>query len=146
MNAEKFMRDIMAAFAQADLRPLMAALDDNVLWKSANGSGGPAQSQVSYRGRLAAVETLSNMARDYTFMRVTPTEVMATGDIVWGIYEMVVRHNRAPLAGSGQAGNANAVQFDMAIRWRLKDGKIVEHQAFYHTAALLGMISSVLRT
>lgn len=132
MNAEKFMRDIMAAFAQADLRPLLAALDEHVAWKTAYGMMGPVGSQLGHQGRLAAVEALSNLARDYTFQRVTPREVTAIGDIVWGIFETVVCPNR---------GGGMPVQFDMAIRWRLSDGKIVEHQAFYHTAALLDQLA-----
>jgi hypothetical protein len=29
------------------------------------------------------------------------------------------------------------VSFDCAIRWRLKNGKVIEHQAFIDTAAML---------
>ena len=37
----------------------------------------------------------------------------------------------------GKTVTANTVDLEIAIHWKLKDGKIIEHQAFFDTAALL---------
>jgi ketosteroid isomerase-like protein len=37
----------------------------------------------------------------------------------------------------GTPGQATNIKLDMAIRWRIKDGKIIEHQAFFDTAHLV---------
>ena len=61
-----------------------------------------------------------------------PKEVLAEGDVVWGLFDVGLRYD-----AKGRASEAINVQLDMAIRWRLRDGKIIEHQAFFDTAQLL---------
>jgi len=44
---------------------------------------------------------------------------------------------RATYEPKGKAAESRTLAFEMAIRWRLKDGKIIEHQGFFDTASLL---------
>ena len=37
----------------------------------------------------------------------------------------------------GKTPRPKPVELEMAIRWRLKDGKIIEHKAFFDTVYLL---------
>jgi hypothetical protein len=69
---------------------------------------------------------------DYTFHRFVPREIVAKGDIVWGLFDADIGYN--PKRGKDPA---KQVSLEIAIRWKLKDGKIIEHQAFFDTASLL---------
>jgi ketosteroid isomerase-like protein len=131
MNSEDLMRRVTAAFAQSDLGPLMNALHDDVVWKSASRHPGPFSFQGDYRNRAGVVEVLSNIAKDYTFHHMTPKEITGGKDVVWGLFDVGLHYDAR---GKGALGEP--VQLEIAIHWRLKDGKIIEHQAFFDTAYL----------
>jgi hypothetical protein len=61
-----------------------------------------------------------------------PKEVVAARDVVWGLFDVGLCYDAKRT--SGQATN---IKLDMAIRWQIKDGKIIEHQAFFDTAHLV---------
>jgi ketosteroid isomerase-like protein len=132
MSGEELMRTIVAAFEQSDLRPLLNALHDDVVWKSASKYGGPFSFHGEYRNRAGVREVLANISKDYTFHHMTPKEVIAAGDVVWGYFDVSLRYD-----AKGRAIAPKMVQLDIAVRWRLKDGKIIEHQAFFDTAHLM---------
>jgi ketosteroid isomerase-like protein len=132
MSGEELMRKIVAAFAQSDLNPLLNALHDDVVWKSASKQEGLFSFQGEYRNRAGVIEVLSNISKDYTFHSMTVTEIVAVGDVVWGHFDVGLRYD-----AKGSATRPRMINLDMAIRWRLKDGKIVEHQAFFDTAYLM---------
>jgi len=58
---------------------------------------------------------------------------VSSGDVVWGIFQITSTY--APV------NNPNAVRkpvnWEMAMRWRVRNGKIVDAQAFFDTAGLL---------
>ena len=37
----------------------------------------------------------------------------------------------------GKSDQNKAIELEVVIRWRLRDGKIIEHQSFFDTASLL---------
>ena len=131
MSAE-LMRDIIAGFSRSDLRPLLDALQDDVVWKSASRHGGPFSFDGDHRNRAGVREVLSNIAKDYTFHRMEPKEVVVAGDVVWGCFDVALSYD-----AKGKGINPVPIEFEVAIRWRMKDGKIIEHQAFFDTAHLL---------
>ena len=131
MSAE-LMRTIAAAFEQSDLQPLLDALHDDVIWKSASKEEGLFSFHGEYRNRSGVLEVLSNISKDYTFHHMKPKEIVASGDVVWGCFDAAVRYD-----AKGTAAKTAFVELEIAIRWRLKDGKIIEHQAFFDTAHLL---------
>lgn len=130
--SEQLMRKVVAAFAQSDLQPLLDALHDDVVWKSASRQPGLFSFQGEYRNRAGVREVLSNISKDYTFHHMKPLEIQEAGDTVWGLFDVGLRYDR-----KGKAGEEKIVQLEIAIRWRMKDGKIIEHQAFFDTAYLM---------
>ena len=132
MSSEELMRTVVAAFAKSDLEPLLEALHEDVVWKSASRLEGPFSFHGEYRGRAGVREVLSHIAKDYTFYAMKPRDVTAAGDMVWGCFDAGIRFD-----AKGKGTKQKLVHIDMAIRWRLKDGKIIEHQAFFDTAYLL---------
>jgi ketosteroid isomerase-like protein len=132
MSGEALMRTIVAAFEKSDLKPLLDALHEDVVWKSASRQEGLFSFHGEYRNRPGVTEVLSNISKDYTFHHMKPKEVLAAGDVVWGYFDVGLRFD-----AKGKGAESRTVQLDMAIRWRLKDGRIIEHQAFFDTAHLL---------
>jgi hypothetical protein len=88
MSGEKLMRTIVDAFAQSDLRPLLNALHENVVWKSASKQKGLFSFEGEYRNRSGVVDVLANISKDYTFLSMEPKEIIAVGDVVWGYYDV----------------------------------------------------------
>jgi ketosteroid isomerase-like protein len=131
MSGEELMRTIVAAFSRSDLQPLLNALHDDVVWKSASKQEGLFSFQGEYRNRSGVMEVLSNISKNYTFHYMEPKEILASGDVVWGYFDVKLRYD-----AKGKATHPKIVQLDMAIRWRLRDGKIIEHHAFFDTAHL----------
>lgn len=132
MHSEELMRTVIAAFEKSDLKPLLEALHDDVVWRSASRQPGPFSFHGDYRNRTGVVEVLSNIAKDYTFHHMKTKEITGGKDVVWGLFDVALLYD-----AKGKAVQAKPVQMDIAIRWRLKDGKIIEHQAFFDTANLL---------
>lgn len=126
------MRTIVAAFAELDLQPLLDAVHEDVVWRSASKLEGPFSFRGEYRNRAGVRELLSIISKDYTFEHMKPKEIVASGDVIWGLFDVGLRYD-----AKGKGVVPAIVALDMAIRWRLKDNKIIEHQAFFDTALLL---------
>jgi ketosteroid isomerase-like protein len=143
MGGAELMRTITSAFEEGDVRPLMAAIHPDVVWKSASKYGGLFSFGGKHMDRIGVVEVLSKIALRYTFTRFRPKEIVEQGDMVWGLFD-------TKLAYKPPKGRApKSVTIEIAIRWKLCDGKIVEHQAFFDTASVLvqqGMMRETLIT
>ena len=131
-DPEKLMRVVIAAFAVGDLRPLIAAIHKDIVWKT----GAPHDHLFRFGGihqrRAGVMEVTGEIASEYVFRRLEPREIIAKGDIVWGLFDAEVKYQPV-----GDTRVYPLLQLDIAIRWRVQDGKIIEHQAFFDTAALL---------
>ncbi|MGO8913259.1 MAG: nuclear transport factor 2 family protein [Bradyrhizobium sp.] len=132
MSGEELMRTAVAAFAQSDIKPLLDALHEDVVWKSASKQEGLFRFHGEYKNRAGVMEILSLISLDYTFHHMKPKEIVTVGDVVWGYFDVGLSYET-----KGKAAAPKFVQLDMAIRWCLKEGKIIEHQAFFDTAYLL---------
>ena len=123
---EILMREVVRAFAEGDLRPLHDALDDDVVWTEST----PA-SYVRFGGtryhRAGVVEAEAHIFAAYVFRRFEPIEIVTSGDVVWGLFRIEATHRPTD----------KTVKTDYVARWRMRNGKIVEHQGFYDTAAVL---------
>ena len=131
MSGEELMRTIVAAFSQSDLQPLLNALHDDVVWKSASKQKGLFSFQGEYRNRSGIMEVLSSISKDYTFRHMEPKEIFAIGDLVWGYFDVELCFD-----AKGRGTEPKIIQLDMVFRWRLKEDKIIEHRAFFDTAHL----------
>ena len=127
----RLMKDVATAFANSDLAPLYAAIDDNVVWRTGSSEPGLFRFSGQYRGRSGVTELMAKLAICYHFGRIVPQEFVADGDIVWGTFEVEAGY----FAKLGD--RVRLLRFDAAVRWRVKDGKVIEHRGYFDTASLL---------
>ncbi len=132
MTPEELMRAVTRGIANNDLRPLMDAVDDKTVWKSAAAEG-PFRFAGIYRARTGVAEVTSNIFAEYTFERFEPKEIVSSGEIVWGLFDAACRYRPARNPDAAP----KAVRFEVAMRLRVKVDKIVEYQTFFDTASLL---------
>lgn len=125
------MRRVAAAFEKADLRPLLAAIDENIVWKSASTVDGAFPFGGIYNRQIGVVQVTSQIGTRYAFTRFAPTEILSQGEIVWGLFGIEGDY----LTRTGHR-SGKAFKIDCAIRWRVRDGRVIEHQAFFDTNAL----------
>jgi ketosteroid isomerase-like protein len=132
MDGAELMRKVVAGFEKSDLQPLLDAIHDDIVWKTASKQEGLFRFVGEYKGRPGVLDVLSKISMDYTFRHLRPRQILASGNAVWGLFDAVLSFDP-----KGKEVRANTIDLEMAICWRLKDGKIIEHQAFFDTAALL---------
>ena len=132
--AEQLMKTVIEAWGEADVGPVRDALHENVVWKS--GSSCDDNGFVfggEYRGRDNVIALLSRISTKYYFQRYTAREIVSNGEIVWGLFDIKGSY----LQPGGRERDRKLINFESAFRWRIRDGKIVEAQTFFDTAALL---------
>ena len=122
------------------MRPLFEAIDpENIVWKSAATTKTAAlRFGATYSKRTGIIEVTSEVAARYVFRSFRPREIVAKGDIVWGLFEVAGDY----LPGGVPSYSDRPFAFECAIRWRLCGSKIVEHQAFFDTATLSHQINT----
>lgn len=130
MSQELFNRNLMlsvfAAMKDSDLGPLFEALHPDVVWKVSAPKeffrfGG------THRGLVGMREYTALLFSRYHFVRVQPRSVSAQGDQVFGQFEVEAKHHPS----------GRYVKTDLAVRWTIRDSKVVEHQGFFDTAGVL---------
>jgi ketosteroid isomerase-like protein len=133
MTPEALMKRVAAAFEKSDLQPLFDAIHEKVIWKSASTVEGFFRFGGAYSGQIGVKELTSRLATTYSFQRFAAKEIVSSGDIVWGLFH--VEGNYHPRGRNPPS--PKKVRFEVAIRWRVQDQKVVEHQTFLDTASLL---------
>src|SRR5579862_6328067 len=125
--SENLLESVVRALNRADLEPLHNALSDQIVWKSAATMKGMFRFGGQYEGPAGVEELIREFEKDYMIRSVRPKEIISHRDVTWGLFwaEFIYKPTFAQLS------------FDWVIRWRLKDGKVIEHQAFMDTAAAL---------
>ena len=130
---EQFMKTVVEAWGHADMRPVFDALDENVVWKSASTvDDGRFRFGGEHRGRDNVLALLSKISTAYFFSEYETKEIVSKGEIVWGLFR--AKGNYAPVTGEQPPMR---LELDTAMRWRVRNGKIIEAQTFFDTAALL---------
>jgi ketosteroid isomerase-like protein len=132
MDGAELMRKVAAGFEKSDLQPLLDAIHEDIVWKTASKQEGVFRFDGAYKNRPGVLDVLSKISMDYTFHYLRPKEILAVGDVVWGHFDASLSFDP-----KGKGDGAKNVKLEMAFRWRLKDGKIIEHQGFFDTASLL---------
>ncbi len=120
------MLKVITAFGAGDLEPLFAALDDSVVWIS-HAPRAYFRFGGVHKGRTGVREYTALLFSRYSFSRLEAKSILAKDEIVCGVFE----------AEAWYQPSSRLVRFDIAIRWRVKDGRIVEHQGFFDTAGVL---------
>jgi len=130
------MRSVVEAFGNADFRPLLDALDENVVWKSAaTQKDGPFRFGGAYVGKASVIELLSRLSTAYFFKNVAAKEIISSGEVLWGLFDLEATY----LPVDHSASSPKPLQIEMAMRWRVRGGKIVEVSSFLDTALLLAL-------
>jgi len=127
MAPEQLLRTVVQALQRADFKPLYDAIGDDVVWKSAATMKGFFRFGGQYTGREGIEELIKEVETDYIVRSITPKEIVSRDDVTWGLF----------WADLFYKPTSSQVCFDWAVRWRTRDGKLVEHQAFIDTAAVL---------
>jgi ketosteroid isomerase-like protein len=130
---EALMRRVTKGFAANDTRPLMEVIDDKTVWKSASAPSGPFQFGGAYRGRAGIAQVTSSIFSSYTFHRFEAKEIVERGEIAWGLFE--VEGSYHPQKDRNRP--AFPFRYECALRWRVRNGKLIEYQSFFDTASLL---------
>jgi len=126
--SKKLMHEITEAFVESDLRPLLRALDDNIVWKSAASvKDGTLRFAGIHTGIRDVRAALATIAADFRLLRFKPIEIEESGEIVWGMFYTTIESRKTH----------RRVNFNCVLRWRVRKGKVVEHQAFFDTALVL---------
>jgi ketosteroid isomerase-like protein len=130
--AELLMKTVVEAWGRADLGPVREVLDESIVWKSASTSeGGVFRFGGVYKGKAEVIALLSKLSTNYFFRGYTAKEIISKGEIVWGLFDS--HGSYIPAGGRTR----KSIILETAFRWRIRDGKIVEAQTFFDTAALL---------
>lgn len=133
---EELMKTVMEAWGQGDLGPLRAALHDDVIWMAAATEWNDLlRSGGTHRGRASVIALFSKLATGFVIDHCTAREVISSGEIVWGLFEIVGKHFGEPHPSEKMLATQTAV------RWRVRNGKIIEHQSFYDTLGLLNQLN-----
>lgn len=132
MDGADLMRKVVAGFEKSELQPLLDALHEDIVWKTASRQEGQFRFNGHYKGRAGVLEVVSQIAMAYTFHRFQPREIIASGDVVWGLFDVSLSFDQ-----KGRSEPAKSMHLEIALRWQLEDGKIIEHQGFFDTASLL---------
>jgi ketosteroid isomerase-like protein len=134
MNPEALMRRVAETFEEGDLRPLFDAIHPDIIWKSGASTGGGLPFGGTYKRREGVLTVTSQLSAAYVFRKYRPKEIVCAGDIVWGLFEVEGSHLEDDRSAQSIAAD---FQLECAIRWRLRQSKIVEHQSFFDTETLL---------
>jgi ketosteroid isomerase-like protein len=134
MTPENLMRSVVAAFEKGDLVPLVAAADPNIVWKSGSTRKGPFRFGGTYQRTPGLVEVLSEISSRYTFRRFEPREIVSSGEVVFGLFDVEIEYRGA---GDWPVLQSKPIVTEFVLRWRVRDDKILEHQAFFDTASML---------
>jgi ketosteroid isomerase-like protein len=126
LSNKQLMERVALAFQEGDLRPLTAILDENIVWRSTSPVG-YFRFGGEHHGCDSVVELLAMIAATYLFRRFEPVEIMTESGVTWGLFRIEATH--LPTGGT--------IISDYAARWRVRDGKLVEHQGFFDTAGFL---------
>ena len=123
---KKLMLSVMAALKDGHLEPLFAAVHPAIVWKATAPKeffrfGG------THRGIAGMKEYTALLFSRYSFMRLSPKSITASGDQVWALFEMQARH----------IPTGRIVETDVSVRWTVKAGKVIEHQGLFDTAGVL---------
>jgi ketosteroid isomerase-like protein len=133
MTPDELMRTVTKGIASNDIRPLLAAIDDNTVWKSAAGAASPFRFHGEYRSRAGVTDVTSNIFTTYTFLKFDAREIISAGEVAWGLFDVEGLYH--PAKDRGVAGKP--IRYECALRLHVRNGKILEWQAFFDTLSLL---------
>ena len=113
-----------ADFSRGDIASILAALDDNIEWKTAAIPEMPGTGTV--KGKNGVAGFFKTVGETWDFQAFEPKEFIASGD------QLVVRGSYTPR--SRKTGITAKVEWAMA--WRFQNGKVTHFQEYTDSAML----------
>jgi ketosteroid isomerase-like protein len=132
MDGADLMRKVAAGLEKADLQPLLEAIHEDIVWKSATKHEGLFRISGEHKGRAGVLTVLANISMNFKVHQFKPKDVIAHQDIVWGHFDVATTFDP-----KSKGYPEKAINMEIAFRWRIKDGKVIEHQSYFDTASLL---------
>jgi ketosteroid isomerase-like protein len=122
----KTVQDIYAAFGKGDIASVLAAMDEQIVWKPVMGAASYVPTAGERRGKAAVGEFFRILGDTVAFQEFQPQEFIAQGDTVVALG----RYTGASKAGGPQFSGQWAMVFGF------RNGKIVEFREYADTASL----------
>jgi ketosteroid isomerase-like protein len=117
---------ILRAYGQGDLRPLMAALDEAVTWE-AHARPPHYRFGGQRTGHAGVSEVAALIAAEYAVQSYKVKELVAEGEVVWALSEAAYIHNETSMP----------INITSVTRWLFRDGRVVEFHGFFDSASVL---------
>jgi ketosteroid isomerase-like protein len=139
MALEELMKTVLEAWGRADRGPLVRILHDDIVWHSASAvPNGAFNFGGVHIGRANVILLLSKLSTTYFFQSYAAKEIIVHGDIAWGLFDVTANYvppgtQDLPIRG----GARKPLHLETAVRWRMHEGKLIEHHTFFDTALLL---------
>ena len=108
------------------MRPLVAALDDHVVWKS-NSLPPYFRFGGEHLNRSGVMDLLAKVSSEYSFTRYEIDDISETGDEVWAICDVVAYHRPTERMVAGR----------IAFRMSFKAARLAAYEGFFDTAGVL---------
>ncbi len=120
---------ILRAYGQGDLRPLMAALDESVTWE-AHAQPPHYRFGGKRKGQAGVSEVAALIAAEYAVQSYNVKELISEGSVVWALSDASYIHT----------GTNKPVSITSVTRWVLRGGKVIEYHGFFDSASVLAQL------
>jgi len=120
------VRRITKGLAANDMRPLIAALDDDVVWMS-NSLPPYFRFGGEHLKRTGVLDLLAKVSAEYAFHRYEIDEISEIGDEIWAVCEVVAHHRPTDRNVSGR----------IIFHMRFRGGNLFTYEGFFDTASVL---------
>jgi len=124
---EALMCAVLNALADGRAQPLLDAVHEDVSWTMSVAQKGFFPFGGTYSGKAGVEQVLAGLSKRYRFRRFEPQELVSCEEIVWGLFDVQMEHveeHQPP---------PRTFTTEMAIRWRVRDKRILEHHTFVDT-------------
>ena len=121
MSSLQLVRGLYESFARGDLAGVLAQFDPQIVWLEAAGFPSVGGRHLGHQGVQAA---LTRVAEDWENLTVAPREYVGDGDLI-----VVLGETSGTFRKTGRSFKS-----PFAHTLRLRDGKVIEWQAYIDTA------------
>jgi hypothetical protein len=132
---ENLMSEIVEAWGDGDLRPLLAMIHNEIVWHSAAPEWDQRlRSGGTHKGRTNVVALFSELSTAYFNRRCRTSEVLSRGNVVWGRFTVEGHYIPSKLAS---VVRPKPLEWEILLRWRIEQGKIIYARTHFDVGALL---------
>jgi len=119
------VKDAYAAFGRGDIKSVIDALSDDIVWQGVKGAAKHVPMAGERRGKAAVGEFFNQVGAHITFSKFEPREFVAQGDKV-----VAIGHYTATTSAK------KSFDSDFAMVFTLRGGKVVLFQEYLDSGAI----------